>query len=305
MYKRVASKSVTMPQFGPGLDPGASFTDLLRRHQGHSAGFVPTAGSSTSSAAASASGVTTLTHATTIVALRYDNGVIMAGDRRATMGNVIAHRSMRKVFPADNWSAVSISGVAGVAEEMVKLFQLELEHYEKVEGVPLSLEGKATRLGNMVRGNLSMALQAGMVVIPIFAGFDRRRNVGRIFNYDITGGRYEEVDFHATGSGGTYARSVLKLRWAPGMSRNTASEIAVEALFEAAEEDSATGGPDPIRGIYPMVTYIETGGYEELTDADVAQRFEALMARRRANGGRTAGPVAITSVVAANEVAGQ
>ena len=271
---------MTLPQFPPGADPGASFIELARRQGQVSA--EPNSRGPREGAGPE------LVHATTIVALRYRQGVIMAGDRRATMGNVIAHRSMRKVFPADNWSAVSISGVAGLAEEMVKLFQLELEHYEKVEGVALSLEGKATRLGNMVRGNLTMAMQAGMVVIPIFAGYDRRRGQGRIFNYDITGGRFEEVDFHATGSGGVYARTFLKLRWTPEIDANAAVELAVEALFEAAEEDSATGGPDAVRGIYPMVATIDGTGYAERSDAEVAERFQALLARRSANSGRAA-----------------
>jgi proteasome beta subunit len=218
-----------------------------------------------------------LTHATTIVALRYADGVVMAGDRRATAGNVIAHRSMQKVFAADRWSGVSISGVAGVAAEMVKLFQLELEHYEKVEGVALSLEGKATRLANMIRANLPMAMQAGMVVIPIFAGYDLRRSQGRIFNYDITGGRYEELEYHGTGSGGTYARSLIKQRWTPSLDRGGAIDLAIEALFEAADEDSATGGPDSVRGIYPTCATIDVDGYTDVTDAEIAERFGRLV----------------------------
>lgn len=223
-----------------------------------------------------------LTHATTIVALRYDDGVVMGGDRRATAGNVIAHRNMDKVFPADRHSGVSISGVAGLASEMVKLFQLELEHYEKVEGVALSLEGKATRLSNMIRGNLPMAMQSGMVVIPIFAGYDLRRDVGRIFNFDVTGGRYEEMEFHATGSGGTYARSLIKQRWHDGLHRDQAIEIALASLFEAADEDSATGGPDVVRGIYPTIATITVDGYTDVAESEIATLFEALLARRNA-----------------------
>jgi proteasome beta subunit len=238
-----------------------------------------------------------LTHGTTIVALRYADGVVMAGDRRATAGNVIAHRSMQKVFPADRHSGVSISGVAGVAAEMVKLFQLELEHYEKVEGVQLSLEGKATRLANMIRSNLPMAMQSGLVVIPIFAGFDLRRNVGRIFNYDITGGRYEEAEFHATGSGGTYARSLIKHRWHDGLSREEAIDIAIAALFEAADEDSATGGPDLVRGVYPTVATITADGYTDVSDAEISERFGATV---RALGMKAAGDVASESIVSAD-----
>lgn len=218
-----------------------------------------------------------LAHGTTIVALRYSDGVVMAGDRRATAGNVIAHRSMQKVFAADRWSGVSISGVAGVATEMVKLFQLELEHYEKVEGVALSLEGKATRLANMIRNNLPMAMQAGMVVIPIFAGYDLRRKQGRIFNYDVTGGRYEELEFYGTGSGGTYARSLIKQQWSPNLSRGAAVDLAIRALFEAADEDSATGGPDAMRGIYPTCATITEDGYADVPDNEIAERFAVLL----------------------------
>ncbi len=223
-----------------------------------------------------------LTHATTIVALRYIDGVVMAGDRRATAGNVIAHRSMQKVYPADRWSGVSISGVAGVASEMVKLFQLELEHYEKVEGVALSLDGKATRLANMIRANLPMAMQSGMVVIPIFAGYDLRRGEGRIFNYDVTGGRYEEMEFYGTGSGGTYARSLIKQRWSAQLDRGAALNLAIEALFEAADEDSATGGPDVVRGIYPTCATITVDGYDEVTESEIAERFANLLQSREA-----------------------
>ena len=218
-----------------------------------------------------------MTHGTTIVALRYVDGVVMAGDRRATAGNVIAHRSMQKVFAADRWSGVSISGVAGVATEMVKLFQLELEHYEKVEGVALSLEGKATRLANMIRNNLPMAMQSGMVVIPIFAGYDLRRRQGRIFNYDVTGGRYEELEFYGTGSGGTYARSLIKQQWSSNLSRGAAVDLAIRALFEAADEDSATGGPDAMRGIYPTCATITEDGYADVPENEIAERFAVLL----------------------------
>jgi proteasome beta subunit len=260
----------------PSTDRGASFSSLIE-----ASGQAPFASLRHSVAAASESGVP-LTHGTTIVALRYGAGVVMAGDRRATAGNVIAHRSMQKVFPADRHSGVSISGVAGVAAEMVKLFQLELEHYEKVEGVQLSLEGKATRLANMIRSNLPAAMQSGMVVIPIFAGYDLRRNIGRIFNYDITGGRYEEAEFHATGSGGTYARSLIKHRWRGNLTREEAIDIAVAALFEAADEDSATGGPDLVRGVYPTVATITIDGYTDVPESEIAERFSATVQRLNA-----------------------
>jgi proteasome beta subunit len=268
---------MTLPVFAAANDPGTSFIDLLRQTN-------PTPAVAVTTSSGGVDHIGPLTHATTIVAMCYRDGVLMAGDRRATAGNVIAHRGMEKVFPADRFSGVSISGVAGVAAEMVKLFQLELEHYEKVEGVPLSLEGKATRLSNMIRGNLTMAMQAGMVVIPIFAGYDLRRKVGRIFNYDVTGGRYEELEFHATGSGGTYARMVIKQHWRPDLELDQCIDLALDALFDAADEDSATGGPDAVRGIYPSVASITSKGYLDVTEEDIASRFAAILAERQSRG---------------------
>jgi proteasome beta subunit len=261
---------MSLPSFSFGSDPGPSFSELLRR-----------VGLGAPMPVGSGEILPGQVHATTIVAMRYADGVVMAGDRRATAGNIIANRSMEKVFPADRHSGVSISGSAGAASEMVKLFQLELEHYEKVEGIPLTLEGKATRLGNMVRGNLPAAFQMGMVVIPILAGYDLNRRTGRIFDYDVTGGRYEEKEFSATGSGGRFARSVIKLRWRPDISREAAIDIAIESLFEAADEDSATGGPDAIRGIYPQIATITADGYDEAPETEVSGRFMQLVDQLR------------------------
>jgi len=224
-------------------------------------------------------------HATTVVALRYADGVIMAGDRRATMGNIIAHRAMEKVFPADRYSAVAIAGSAGMAVEMVKLFQVQLEHYEKVEGTALSLEGKANQLAQMVRQNLTLAMQ-GFVVVPLFAGYDTARGIGRIFSYDATGGHYEDADFQATGSGGRDARSTIKLGYRDGMSRDDAVDLAIQSLYEAADEDSATGGPDLVRGIYPLIAVVDAEGYRAVPEEEVAERFGALVARIQAEGRR-------------------
>jgi len=213
--------------------------------------------------------------------VRYADGVLLAGDRRATSGNLISHRAIEKVFPADRHSGVAIAGAAGPAVEMVRLFQLQLEHYEKVEGVTLSLEGKANQLSQMVRSNLPAAMQ-GLVVVPIFAGYDLRRDTGRLFEYDVTGGRYEERDHAATGSGSLHAGTVVKIRFREGLTRDEVIDLAVEALFEAADEDSATGGPDPIRGIYPVVATITADGYERVTDEELAARTAALLERRGA-----------------------
>ena len=254
--------------FGPTNDPGPSFTEVLRR-----VGLDPFA-----SVAHEGNLPFEIRHGTTIVALRYRDGVVMAGDRRATAGSSIAHRSMEKVHPADRHSGVAIAGAAGPAMEMVKLFQLQLEHYEKVEGAPISLEGKANQLSQMIRSNLPMAMQ-GFVVVPLFAGFDVRRGVGRIYSYDPTGGRYEETDFHADGSGGRDARTTIKLGWRPDLSRTEAVELAVSALWQAADEDSATGGPDAIRGIYPTVATITVDEFARLDPAEIAERFAAVAAR--------------------------
>jgi proteasome beta subunit len=217
---------------------------------------------------------------TTVLALRFADGVIVAGDRRATEGFQIAHRSIEKVFAADDMSAVAIAGAAGPAVEMVRLFQTELEHYEKVEGERLSLEGKANKLSQMIRANLPAAMQ-GLAVVPLFAGYDEARGEGRIFKYDITGGRYEEDDYHSTGSGGKDARSSLKKRFRADLSRDEAVKVAIEALFDAADEDVGTGGPDLMRGIYPTVAAITAAGLVEISEAEIQRLFEELISERR------------------------
>jgi len=227
-------------------------------------------------------------HGTTVVALRFADGIVMAGDRRATEGHSIAHRAMEKVFPADRYSAVAIAGAAGFAVEMVRLFQTQLEHYEKVEGLTLSLEGKANQLAQMVRQHLPMAMQ-GLAVVPLFAGFDTVRGTGRIFTYDVTGGHYEEADYQATGSGGRDARTTVKLGYREGLSRAEAVELAIQALYEAADEDSGTGGPDVVRGIYPTVSVVTSDGYNEVPEQEVAEGFMALIERKRAEREATGG----------------
>lgn len=220
-----------------------------------------------------------LRHGTTVLALRYADGVIMAGDRRATMGNRISNREMEKVVPADRFSGVAISGTAGVAMDMIKIFQLQIEHYEKLDGRPISLEGKANQLSQMVKSNLSAAMQ-GLVVLPIFAGFDEIRGVGRLWDFDVTGGRYEERDFVSTGSGGGPASTVLKVGFRPQLDKESAIELACEALWEAADVDSATGGPDPLRKIYPIIATISRAGWQRVTDEDLAPRFDRISQKR-------------------------
>ncbi len=285
-----------IPLFPPGGDPGPSFSDLLRSlgpAASGSAGSSSSLGSVGSIGPAGSTGSVgsigpvgerrDLVHGTTVLALRYSGGVIMAGDRRATAGHSIAHRQVDKVHPADRWSGVAIAGSAGMAIEMVRLLQTELEHYEKVEGLALSLEGKANKLSQMVRANFGLAMQ-GLAVVPLFAGWDVRRRKGRIFTYDITGGSYEEPDYAATGSGGQDARTTVKLGWREGLERDEAIELAISGLYEAADEDSATGGPDVVRGIYPTVATIGADGFVAVQAAVVAQRFGALIDAKRARG---------------------
>lgn len=262
-----------MPLFSTGDDPGSSFPELLRRVGLHPKEPV---GASTDLMRELA-----LPHATTCVALRYADGVVMAGDRRATAGNLISHRAMEKVVEADRHSGVAIAGAAGAAMEMIRLFQLQLEHYEKVEGTPLSLEGKANQLSMMVRGNLQAAMM-GMVVVPIFGGYDLRRECGRLWDYDATGGRYEERDYVATGSGSLHAGTVIKVGFRGGLSRDDAVNLACRALWEAADADSATGGPDALRGIYPVVATIDADGWSRLDDGDLATRYESIVEEVRA-----------------------
>ncbi len=249
------------------LTPGSSsFTDFLAGHAGH---LLP------GRRVLPGGPAPEVPHATTIVAASFEGGVVMGGDRRATMGNLIAHREIEKVFPADDYSCVGIAGTAGLAIELVRLFQVELEHYEKIEGALLSLDGKANRLATMIRGNLGMAMQ-GLAVVPLFAGFDLDRGLGRIFSYDVTGGRYEEHDHHSVGSGSLFARGSLKKRWRRGMAADEAVRVVVESLADAADDDSATGGPDGDRAIYPVVVTVTAEGYHRVPDAELAAVAAAL-----------------------------
>lgn len=259
---------MSLPIFSTSEDPGPSLPNLLKK-----LGMGPSYEVSNSEGA----GDLDITHGTTVVAARYDGGVVMAGDRRATSGNLISYRTMQKVFPADKWSGVAIAGAAGPAIEMVRMFQLQLEHYEKVEGNSLSLEGKANQLSQMVRNHLPAAMQ-GMAVVPLFAGYDRRRDRGRLFAYDVTGGRYEEGEYMASGSGSLHAKTVIKMGHRKATTKDDVINLLIKALFTAADDDSATGGPDSMRGIYPIVATISAEGYAELEEEDIARRFDDVLA---------------------------
>ncbi len=227
-------------------------------------------------------------HGTTIVAAAFDGGVVMVGDRRATAGNFIAQRDIEKVFRTDEYSCVGIAGVAGMGIEMVRIFQVELEHYEKLEGRALSLEGKANRLATMIRGNIGIAMQ-GLVVVPLFAGYDEDREVGRIFSYDVVGGRYEEHRFHGIGSGSAFARGALKKLYRDDLSADDAVMACLQALYDAADDDSATGGPDLTRGIFPVAVTVTADGFRRLSDGEAGEHVRTVVdGRMRSPGGPSA-----------------
>jgi proteasome beta subunit len=218
-------------------------------------------------------------HGTTIVAATFPDGVVVAGDRRATMGNIIAQRDIEKVFPADEFYIIGIAGEAVLAVVMAGLFQVELEHYEKIEGAPLSLVGKANRLATMIRGNLQLAMQ-GFVVVPLFAGWDAATGEGRIFSYDATGGRYEEHAFFSVGSGAMFARGSLKKLYRPDLDATEATTAVIQALYDAADDDTATGGPDVTRKIFPVVLIATADGVQRVSDAQTADLVGQVLAGR-------------------------
>jgi proteasome beta subunit len=267
-----------LPTFAPGSDPGPSFFELLRRTSPEAlpGGQLPGVNLAVGGPSA---GPLEVPHGTTIVCIKFAGGVIMAGDRRATEGYTIASRRIDKVSQCDHWSAMAIAGAAGPGMEMVRLLQTELEHYEKVEGEPLSLEGKANKLSQMIRANLPAAMQ-GLVVVPLFCGYDLRKGAGRLFKYDVTGGKYEEADYATTGSGSVHARNWIKAGFKADMSTEDAVNLALLALFMAADEDAATGGPDPVRRIYPTVAVVDRDGYVKLAEDDVERRATEILAGR-------------------------
>lgn len=276
-YKRAGSEAImTFESSGrlPAafLRPGsASFVDFLTDHAPH---LLP------QNRPIGLGEVPTVPHGTTIVAATFAGGVVLAGDRRATVGSQIVSRDIEKLFPADEHSAVGIAGTAGLALELVRLFQLELEHYEKIEGAPLTLDGKANRLATMIRSNLGLAMQ-GLTVIPLFGGYDLTRKGGRIYSYDITGGRYEEHEFHSVGSGSVFARGSFKKRWRRNLDPQAAIEIAVEALYDAADDDAGTGGPDSVREIWPTVATVSAAGYLTVPEAEISAAVTKIQSARR------------------------
>ncbi len=274
---------MTSGRGGPGFPPAflggasSSFTEFLGDH---APDLLP--------ANRAAHGTVQAPHGTTIVALTFPGGVVMAGDRRATMGNIIAQRDIEKVFHADDYSCVGIAGTAGLAIELVRLFQVELEHYEKIEGTTLSFDGKSNRLATMIRGNLGMAMQ-GLAVVPLFAGYDLETGAGRIVSYDVTGGRYEEHSFHSVGSGSLFARGALKKLYRDDLSASDAVLASVQALYDAADDDSATGGPDLTRSIFPVVVSVTAEGFRRLPEDEVGDAVRTVVGDRMTQPG---GPLA-------------
>src|SRR6185437_1768228 len=264
MTARVPSFTDFLASYAPELLPGARGLEALP------------------AGAAASDVIKDLPHATTIVAVACDRGVVVAGDRRATAGNMISKRDVEKVFRSDEFSAIAMAGVASIGLEFIRLFQVELEHYEKMEGRSLSLEGKANRLAFMVRGNLGAAMQ-GLVVVPLFVGYDEDSSQGRIFSYDVAGGPYEEHRFYSIGSGSLFARGALKKLYTEDMPAADAVLACVQALYDAADDDSATGGPDLPRRIFPVVATITADGFRKLPEAEAAQVAEQVIRERLTN----------------------
>lgn len=256
--------------FTPG-DPGSSFYQLLKAR--HPERFAPVADLPAGGAMDLSARVP---HGTTVLALRFRDGAVIAGDRRATEGYTIAERDIQKVHATDHWSAIAFAGAAGPCMEFARLFRVELEHYEKLEGVELSMDGKANKMAQMIRGNLPLAMQ-GLVVVPIFVGYDVVSGYGRVFKFDIAGGQYEEQEFCAVGSGGKDAKGTLKKLFKKDLAQEEAVHVAIEALYDAADSDIATGGPDLVRGIYPIVKVITRDGVRDVAESTVKQGVEHII----------------------------
>ena len=263
------------------LSGESSFMRLLGRQAPNLLPWHQAGSGSASHSTASHGTIPQAPHGTTVLALTFADGVLIAGDRRATMGNLIAQHDLEKVFQADEFSAVAFAGTVGTAQDLVRLYQVELEHYEKIEGVPLTLDGKVNKLGTMVRANLGMAMQ-GLAVAPLFAGYDIDRGFGRIFSSDVTGAMDEERSYQAVGSGSFFAKSSLKKLFRAGMSESQAARICVEALYDAADDDSATGGPDVVRDIFPIIAVITAEGYRRYPGAEAGAIARAVIADRTA-----------------------
>lgn len=275
-YERWWPKNTMKLPYLPDHDD-SSFFDFLTKHY---PGLTPGGHGQIQAVEQARAGALPVPQATTVLAIKYQAGVVIAGDRRATEGFQIADRRIEKVFKIDEWSAMAIAGAAGPCIEMAKLFQTELEHYEKLEGMVLSCEGKANKLGQMVKANLPMVFQ-GLVVMPLYVGYDVKREEGRIFKYDITGGRYEESDYHAIGSGGKDARNTMREHFRKNLSEAEALKLALLSLYNAADDDVGTGGPDLIRGIYPTAKFVTAQGITDVVDDQLKAVYDDMITARR------------------------
>ncbi len=258
----------------------SSFSDFLRRQ---APDLLPAG-----SAGLSSAGTAELPHGTTIVALKYPGGVVMAGDRRSTQGNMIAGRDVQKVYVTDEYTATGIAGTAAIAVEFARLYAVELEHYEKLEGVPLTFAGKVNRLAIMVRGNLGAAMQ-GLLALPLLVAYDiddpDGEHAGRIVSFDAAGGwNVEEEGYQAVGSGSLFAKSSMKKLYAQVADADSALRVAVEALYDAADDDSATGGPDLVRGIYPTAVTIDSEGAVDVAEERIAELAREIIESRTRGG---------------------
>jgi proteasome beta subunit len=272
MAPRISSFADFLAGYAPDLLPGA----MARRSPATGAEGAPWAPPGPTGGGGA---LTELPHATTIVTAVFDGGVVIAGDRRATAGNMIVKRDVEKVFRSDEFSAMGIAGTASIGLEFIRLFQVELEHYEKMEGRSLSLEGKANRLATMIRGNIAAAMQ-GLVVVPLFAGYDEETSRGRMFSYDVAGGPYEETRYHSIGSGSIFARGSLKKLYRDGMTAQETARACVQALYDAADDDSATGGPDLTRQTFPIVAVVDADGFRRLSDDEAAELARSVVDER-------------------------
>jgi proteasome beta subunit len=266
--------------FLPNHDESSFFDFISKQYPGLTLGGNSGGGFPGTQDSPRGGGALTVPQATTVLAIKYQQGVVIAGDRRATEGFQIADRRIEKVFKIDDHSAMAIAGAAGPCIEMAKLFQTELEHYEKLEGMSLSCEGKANKLGQMVKANLPMVFQ-GLVVMPLYVGYDLKRGEGRIFKYDITGGRYEESDYHAIGSGGKDARNTMREHFQRQLPESEALKLALMSLYNAADDDVGTGGPDLVRGIYPTAKFVTAQGITDVPNDKIRAVYDVLLAARR------------------------
>lgn len=210
------------------------------------------------------------TEGTTILALRYRDGVMVAGDRRATAGHTVLYDRADKVIPIDDYSLMAISGSPAMAFEIARILEHSFQYHRRRQLQEMSIEAKLRRLSLLIRDNLPMAVQGIGAVIPIFATYDQEADLGRIYFYDVLGAQFEVADFATTGSGSSAVRGAMYYmnRWGgppfSQLSREDAVGLSLRLLFTASEYDSATGRYESSAGVYPTVKTITSGGQEDI-----------------------------------------